>query len=279
MAEGEQVTAISGATLEKAVSELHEDPSTRLQYIDDLRKLVENDEEAEDSVDHSVRRNDSKFLLRFLRAKKFDVDRARALYSNYYTFRAKHADILGTLEPRALDHVYRCGIVSLLEHKDKTGCAVMCFKPSLWPMDQYPLTDLVRGLLMLLERLIEDEENQVHGLRFVYNFDGVSLYQMFTVARSDLARNGIMVELFQEAFPGRFKGLHFINQPWYISIPLSLLLPFFKEKFRERIRLHGVDYASLSQYIDLQYVPSDFGGEGPPSSCKSICTLMGLELN
>ena len=199
MAEGEQVTAISGATLEKAVSELHEDPSTRLQYIDDLRKLVENDEEAEDSVDHSVRRNDSKFLLRFLRAKKFDVDRARALYSNYYTFRAKHADILGTLEPRALDHVYRCGIVSLLEHRDKTGCAVMCFKPSLWPMDQYPLTDLVRGLLMLLERLMEDEENQVHGLRFVYNFDGVSLYQMFTVARSDLARNGIMVELFQVA--------------------------------------------------------------------------------
>ena len=279
MAEGEEVTAISGATLEKAISELHEDPSTRLQSIDDLRKLVESDEEAEGLVDPSLRRKDPKFLLRFLRAKKFDVERARALYSNYYAFRAKHADILGTLEPRALDHVYRCGAMSLLEHRDKTGCAVMCFKPSLWPMDQYPLTDLVRALLILLDRLMEDEENQVHGLRFVYNYEGMSLYQVFTVARSDLARKGIMVELIQEAFPGRFKGLHFLNQPWYISIPLSIIMPFMKAKLRERFHLHGADYASLSQYIDLQDLPSDFGGEGPPSSSKSLCTLLGLEQN
>lgn len=44
----------------------------------------------------------------------------------------------------------------------------------------------------------------------------------------------------QEAFPGRFKGLHFINQPWYISIPLSILLPFFKQKLRERVWVWGV---------------------------------------
>ena len=198
MAEGGEVTSISGATLEKAISDLREDPSTRLQSIDDLRKLVEDDEAKEaGSVDPSHRRKDAKFLLTFLRAKKFDVERARALYSNYYTFRAKHAAILGDLVPQAVEHVYCCGTVTLLESRDKTGCTVVCFKPSVFPMDQYPLYDLVRSLLMLLDRLIEDEENQVHGLRFVYNFEGVSLYQVFTVASSDLARKGLLVELIQ----------------------------------------------------------------------------------
>ena len=39
----------------------------------------------------------------------------------------------------------------------------------------------------------------------------------------------------QEAFPGRFKGFHILNQPWYISVIMAIIRPFLKQKFRERV--------------------------------------------
>ena len=44
-----------------------------------------------------------------------------------------------------------------------------------------------------------------------------------------------MHSLTQEAFPARFKGIHLINQPWYISILLTVIMPFMKQKFRDRV--------------------------------------------
>ena len=40
----------------------------------------------------------------------------------------------------------------------------------------------------------------------------------------------------QEAFPARFKGVHVLNQPWYISIIMTIVRPFLKQKLKERVR-------------------------------------------
>ena len=40
----------------------------------------------------------------------------------------------------------------------------------------------------------------------------------------------------QEAFPARFKSLHLVHQPWYISIIYKLAKPFIKPKFKDRVR-------------------------------------------
>ena len=32
-----------------------------------------------------------------------------------------------------------------------------------------------------------------------------------------------------------FKGIHFLNQPWYISIVMAIIRPFLKQKLRERV--------------------------------------------
>lgn len=39
----------------------------------------------------------------------------------------------------------------------------------------------------------------------------------------------------QNSFPARFKGVYIVNQPWYISILLSLLRPFLSEKMNNRV--------------------------------------------
>lgn len=41
----------------------------------------------------------------------------------------------------------------------------------------------------------------------------------------------------QDGFPARLKGLHMIEPPWYISLVLTLVKPFMKEKLRQRVRM------------------------------------------
>jgi hypothetical protein len=45
-----------------------------------------------------------------------------------------------------------------------------------------------------------------------------------------------MVEGLQDCFPARFKGVHFINQPWYVDPIIAILKAFLKEKTRKKVK-------------------------------------------
>ena len=70
------ISGISGETLEKARRELGEDPKTKGAVIQELRDKIEQWEPSPEEEGLMFSRKDDKFLLRYLRAKKFDTDRA-----------------------------------------------------------------------------------------------------------------------------------------------------------------------------------------------------------
>lgn len=72
-------------------------------------------------------RTDDAFLLRFLRARKFDYDRAYELLINYYTIRETNKDVIGNLIPSAVEHIYDSGAVTMLPHRDKEGRRIIYF--------------------------------------------------------------------------------------------------------------------------------------------------------
>lgn len=87
----------------------------------------------ERSSDHTavvfVRKDDS-FLLRFLRAKKFDVERSLQLYLNYYKYRHKYAEVIGDLTVQSVQHVLHKGLFGLLDTPTKSGSKVIVVFPS-----------------------------------------------------------------------------------------------------------------------------------------------------
>ena len=269
------ISSISGATLQKARKELREVPEKRSEFIRQLRKAIEAYDRQPEEEDVVFQRTDDKFLLRFLRARKFDVERALSLYVNYYKFRHKHKNLLTDATPAHLDQVARAGLFGVLPSPLKDGSRAVCLYPSRWDASTMDLYDCGRLLWLILDELIDDEEAQVHGISFIDKVEGVSLQQLYHFIRSDIWRLGVDL---QDTFPARFKGLHFIHQPWYVSVVMGVVRPLLKQKHRDRFHAHGNNLESFHEYVDPENLPSDFGGFLPALGPENLNEFFGSDL-
>lgn len=257
----DQVSIFSVDLMEKAKLELNEDPSTRSEFVSELRDRIDNWKPSKSEEKSVVLSNtEDRFLLMFLRARKFDVDKALQLYVNYHVFRHKHSNMLGDLNFKSVEQVLHSEVIRVIDARCLDGSKVLCVCPRNWDSVNVPFVDNFRATFLVLDKLIQDEETQINGFSVVYDFTGSSLMSMLKVAQSELITKGILIELLQEAFPARFKGVHLVHQPWYVSMVLSVIKPFMKQKLRDRIHIHGSDFESLHKYIEAQYLPSELGG-------------------
>ena len=116
---------------------------------------------------------------------------------NYHKYRKKYEGLLGEVTPNAAEHILKSGLVSVLPECSKSGCTVLVIRAVLWDPETMTPGESVKSVLLLLDRLIEDEETQVHGFELVEDLDGVSFYSVFRISRNEHMRKGILVELIQ----------------------------------------------------------------------------------
>lgn len=274
------VSSISGKTLEKARRELSEVPEQRAETLQDFRMRLEDFER--DPVQNEAglvfSRKDDRFLLRFLRARKFVVERAVTLCINYHKYHHKYADLLQDFHPKALERVLRAGIFGVLNSPLNDGSKALLIYPSRWDPDSIAANDCFKLFLLILEKLLDDEETQVHGISIFDNLDGISLSLMLSFMRTEHIQRRVLVEL-QDAFPIRFKALHLVHQPWYVSTVMSLVKPFLKQKHRDRIHKHGSNLGTIHQLIHPDLLPLEFGGILPPLGADNLISLFDAELS
>ena len=276
---GDDLSGISGETLEKAKRELGEVPERRAEDIQQLREKINQWEQSPEEEGLSFPRKDDKFLLRFLRARKFDQDRALQLFINYHKYRQKkYTHFFEDYNPQAVDHVLKGGLFDVLDSRARDGSKVICLFPGRWDYQNTPFGDNYKTLLQILDKLIEDEENQIHGFTVLNNLDEISFYAITRLVRTEHIQKGVLFELIQDAFPARFKGLHLLNQPWYVSLVLSIVRPFMKQKMRGRFHMHGVDFSGLHEFINPLNLPADFNGEQPQLDPYGILKLFEPEV-
>lgn len=222
-------------------------------------------------------RMDGKFLLRFLRARKFNIDRAVQLYVNYYKYKHKFCHQLVEFHPQYVSNVLNAGMFGVLESPLKNGSRALCVIPSRWDYVTIPPNDPYKTFLIILEKLLEDEEVQVHGISIFDNLEGSSWHLMYAFLRADILQKGALVEL-QDSFPIRFKGFHMLNQPWYLSMIMTVVRPFLSQKHRDRIQAHGDNYSALYEQLDKALLPENFGGSGASLEADNLKKFFENEL-
>ena len=202
------------------------------------------------------------------------MDKAAQLYTNYYKYRKKFAHLLSDFHPDHCQDVLEAGIFGVLDCCMSNGSYVLCVNPSRWDHATVSPNHPYKVFLLILEKLLENEEIQVHGISVLDNMESMSWHMAYAFVWTEHIQHGALVEL-QDSFPIRFKGFHMLNQPWYLSMIMTIVRPFLRQKHRDRIQAHGSDYTTLHQLMPASQLPSNFGGsaeELAPENLKSFFT-------
>ncbi|XDB56783.1 hypothetical protein AB1E18_010245 [Capra hircus] len=245
------VCSLTEDLVAKAREELQEKPEWRLRDVQALRDMVRKE-----CPNLSTSLEDA-FLLRFLRARKFDYDRALQLLVNYHSCRRSWPEVFNNLRPSALKEVLASGFLTVLPHTDPRGCHVLCLRPDRWIPSNYPITENIRAIYLTLEKLIQSEETQVNGIVILADYKGVSLSKASHFGPF-IAKK--VIGILQDGFPIRIKAVHVVNEPRIFKGIFAIIKPFLKEKIANRFFLHGSDLNSLHTNLPRNILPREYGG-------------------
>nr|XP_039256143.1 alpha-tocopherol transfer protein-like [Styela clava] len=247
---------LSEELLDKAVRELNEprDNEKRLEAIDKLRDAFK-----EKYKNYTLIREDDEFILRFLRAKKFDHDKALKVLGNYHYSRKDLPEVFERVEnPALLKDTVAIGYVYVLPHKDKDGVSVMIYRDGLLT-DDVDVYSLLALFMLGLERMLEDEAFQIDGLSIIEDMKDLSFKVIVKFTMSVMRK---MMFMIQDAMPIRYKLMHLVNEGTFYDAMFKMIKPFLKKKMKERIVLHGTNFTKLHEQIDPEYLPGYLGGTG-----------------
>ncbi|KAJ9601353.1 hypothetical protein L9F63_000491, partial [Diploptera punctata] len=207
-------------------------------------------------------RTDDNFILRFLHARKSNIPDSFDLMVNYYSYRQRNKQLFENFVAHDLgiQQALRDGFPGVLPERDRKGRCVLVIFTANWDHCAYSLEVIYRSLLLSLEKLTEKPRNQVNGFVVVVDWSEFSLRQSSNMNPRVLK---LMIEGLQDCFPARFKGIHFINQPWYVEAALTVIRPFLKDKTKDKIFLHGNNLSTLHDYVAKDILPAELGGEAP----------------
>ncbi|XP_011175125.1 tyrosine-protein phosphatase non-receptor type 9 [Solenopsis invicta] len=190
--------------------------------------------------------------VKFLAARKFEVQRALALYEQHEATRKREglAVLYPTQEP-LLSELYT-GKFTVLPSRDATGAAIAIFTAHLHLPQNTTHQTTLQGVVYQLDAALESAETQKHGLVFIYDMSD-SKYQNFDY---DLSQK--ILTLLKGGYPAKLKKVLIVTAPLWFKAPFKILRLFVREKLRDRV--FTVSIPQLTLHIPRESLPHRLGG-------------------
>ncbi|XP_038665380.1 clavesin-1-like isoform X2 [Scyliorhinus canicula] len=229
-------SGLSAEIVEKSRLELNENPDALHQDIQQVRDMIIT------RPDIGFLRTDDAFILRFLRARKFNHFEAFRLLAQYFQYRQQNLDMFKNFkaDDPGIKRALVDGFPGVLEQPDHYGRKILPLFAANWDQSRNTFVDILRAILLSLEILIEDPELQINGFMLIIDWSNFTFKQASKLT------------------------------PTILRLAIEGL----------QIFLHGNNLNSLHQLIHPEYLPSEFGGTLPPYDMGTWArTLLGPEYN
>ncbi|CAB3977346.1 SEC14 cytosolic factor-like [Paramuricea clavata] len=217
---------------------------------------------------------DEATLLRFLRAREFDVDGACRQYMATWEWR-RNNDIDNILKtPRPLTEELK-NIMSYGFHKfDKEGRP--CYVEKTGRVDvsallRLPEDQIIRWHVWNTEKQIEqmaeksiELNKEITTLDHLHDLAGASLN-----LRKALSLFTRLVKLDQEYYPERVGKIFLVNTPWAFPYLWRVAKSFLDPKTRDKcVVLNSLEMGKLLDYFEAEDLPVEYGGT---CRCENGC--------
>ncbi|CAH1366969.1 hypothetical protein MTP99_008214 [Tenebrio molitor] len=253
----EYVCTLSEELQTMAEEELREDKHSRQTALASMREWIKQNPRIKNC------RMDARFLLRFLRFKKFSVTLAQEALERYVLLRQTFGVAFNCLDitiPMMEDLTNR-GYLFACPKRDSKGRRVIVARPGVFDLEEFTQGDMCRIHGIVYETLMEDEENQIRG--FVHFADGqgvgFSYLTLFTIKEAvRIVKNG------EKTLPMRHKEVHGINVHPSMKFALDFGMSLISDKIKKRVRLYAnLEEALESGYLERDILPKEYGGVMP----------------
>eukprot|EP00201_Polytomella_parva_P005518 CAMPEP_0175086368 /NCGR_PEP_ID=MMETSP0052_2-20121109/29210_1 /TAXON_ID=51329 ORGANISM="Polytomella parva, Strain SAG 63-3" /NCGR_SAMPLE_ID=MMETSP0052_2 /ASSEMBLY_ACC=CAM_ASM_000194 /LENGTH=360 /DNA_ID=CAMNT_0016358543 /DNA_START=151 /DNA_END=1232 /DNA_ORIENTATION=+ len=206
-------------------------------------------------------RKQNVILLKFLRARSFDVEKASTMLIDCLKWRKdfKVANLDTEDHP---SYLKKCGIVA---GRDKHGNPVTYnFYGGMDMQEVFGGTDgpekFIRWRIWLMEAAIKalDFESGIEHVMQVHDYDGASLRRDAVVKASTQK----IIKLFQDYYPEFLPAKLFVNVPKVMEVMYGLFSAFSDPATRAKFNMvgHGRTRYTLLQHLDVVQLPTRYGG-------------------
>ncbi|XP_044742317.1 alpha-tocopherol transfer protein-like isoform X2 [Chrysoperla carnea] len=239
------------SVLEYARITYGETPETRKQAIEEFRDYIFDQEQC------NPHRTDDAFLLKFLRARKFNIPKAHRLLCRYYSFKENNPHLHRDIRPLDLKFIGDDDVLSVPPYRDQHGHRMMIYRVGNWDPNKYGVEELFKASVITLELGILEPRCQIMGGICILDLKGLSLNHTWQVTPAMAMK---MLEFVTKSCTMKIEAVHVLHQSWYFDMMYSGVKPFLSQKARDKLFIHGDDMESFHQHIDPKYLPTRYGG-------------------
>jgi len=190
--------------------------------------------------------------LKFLMARKFNVDRALVLYQQHEIMRIREGLTYFDHSSGPLQAELSKGKFTILPSRDPNGATIALFNLHLHEPTDVSHQTVLQCVVFQLDVALEELETQRNGLVFIYNMSN-SKYSNF-----DYELSQKMLTLLKGCYPARLKKVLIVTAPLWFKAPFKVLRLFVREKLRDRV--FTVSIPQLLLHVDPAALPPDLGG-------------------
>ncbi|KZC06013.1 Alpha-tocopherol transfer protein [Dufourea novaeangliae] len=249
----EYICTMSPEEKEYAAAYLNETDKDRPIKIAELKRwIVENDE-----LDAPT---DDFFLLRFLRASKFNVDKAKSKLRNYYKQRATVPEWYTDRNPclPKLQELFDLGVLLPLRKLDNEGRMVVIVRAAAHNPSRHKMADMLKAALMVLDLALRDHESMtIHGVTAILDIGGMTYEHVFQLSLNVIKN---LVHAWQDCYPVRIHALNFINSPRFVNVVLNIFRGFMKGKLKQRVHVYARGKLKLYETLPNYILPEEYDG-------------------
>lgn len=247
------VGSMSKKLEEVARLELGETPEIKQQALKRLRELLSGEPLLKWPSDDA-------FLVKFLRARKYNVERACDTIKKYFTCRRENPDIFEGLTPATFPFDVACRqqqLFTVSRKKDSKGRVVFLINAGVWDGKAVSATDFFKVDVVHVEHMLLDEEAQIKGFVAVFNLKGLGVHHLALYTPSNLRK---FMHFAQDCFPMRIKAIYIINNPPVFDVIFQISKLLMKAKHLQRTHFLGNDAEKMRELLPDDLIPEENGG-------------------
>ncbi|KAK6967844.1 SEC14-like protein 2 [Biomphalaria glabrata] len=212
--------------------------------------------------------HDDYYLLRWLRARKFDLKKSEAMLRNHFRWREENNvdTILEDFQPpEVMKKYYPGGLFG----QDKEGSLIWVDPTGYIDLKGLLMSikkqDILKSKIQLLEEfyklfdiLSEKQGRRVDQIVILFDLEKFGLKHLWKPG-IDVFTD--ILTIFEDNYPETLKRTYVLNAPRVFPIAFNLIKPFLSEETVRKVTICGANYKEvLLQHIDADQLPAHWGG-------------------